>query len=106
MKITKEILGAIERGKAKIKGIEAGFMPEIFRKDSAWLEAINDIINRTGLAIRDELEHIETIESKIEQQVCPECKALDALEWVKREQFYFCSECGQSFEKEEIDGTE
>ena len=39
----------------------------------------------------------------IEKQTCPGCKALDSLEWVKDEQFYFCSECGMSFEKEEID---
>lgn len=40
----------------------------------------------------------------IKQQICPHCKALDTLEFVKTEQFYFCSECDMSFEKEEIDG--
>ena len=56
MKITKEILAAIEAGKYKVKRIEAKTVPAEFRKNSAWLEAIYDIVNRTGLAIRDELE--------------------------------------------------
>ena len=59
MKITKEILAAIDAGKYKVKRIEAKAVPAEFRKDSAWLEAIYDVINRTGLAIRDEIEYME-----------------------------------------------
>ena len=59
MKITDEILIAIKRGENKIKRIEANIVPAEFRKDSAWLDAVNDIISRTCLAIRDELEEIK-----------------------------------------------
>jgi len=58
MIITDEILAAIRRGENKIKRIEAGIVPAEFRKDSAWLDAVNDIIARTCLVIRDELEDI------------------------------------------------
>ena len=53
-----ELIAAIKHGKDKVKKIEAKSVPVEFRKDSAWLEAIYDIINRTGLAIRDEIEKI------------------------------------------------
>ena len=58
MEIAKEILVAIEAGKYKVKRIEAKAVAPEFREDSAWLEAIYDVINRTGLAIKDEIEKI------------------------------------------------
>ena len=58
MKITKEILAAIEAGMDKVKRIEAKMVAPEFRKDSAWLDAIYDTINRTGLAIRDEIDKV------------------------------------------------
>jgi len=59
MIITKEIINSLEKAKAKIKKIEANFVPKEFRADSAWLEAINDIIDRTVLAVRDALEKVK-----------------------------------------------
>ena len=59
MKITKEVLVAIEAGAKKIKRIETKVVAPEFREDSAWLEAIYDIINRTALAIRDALEDVK-----------------------------------------------
>ena len=50
-----EVIEAIKRGKEKIKTIEAQQIPKEKQTNSAWLIAINDIIDRTGLAIRDEL---------------------------------------------------
>lgn len=58
MKITKKITKAIEQGKDKVKKIETTYVPSEFRENSAWLDAVNDIIDRTGLAIRDKLEWI------------------------------------------------
>ena len=58
MKITKEIIKAIEQGKDKVKKTEATYIPSEFRKDSAWLDAVYDIIDRTALAIRDKLEQV------------------------------------------------
>jgi len=54
--ITKELLAAINAGSSKVKKIEAKSVPVEFRKNSAWLDAIYDVINRTALAIRDEIE--------------------------------------------------
>jgi hypothetical protein len=51
----KEIIAAIERGRDRIKKIEENSVAKEFRKDSAWLCAINDIIDRTALSIRDEI---------------------------------------------------
>lgn len=59
MKITKEIIKALEKAADKIKSIEARHVPAEFRKDSAWLNAVNDIIDRTVLAVRNELERIK-----------------------------------------------
>lgn len=59
MKITKDIIEALEKAKNKIKNIETKFVPLEFRKDSEWLKAVFDIIDRTALALRDELEQIE-----------------------------------------------
>ncbi len=56
MEITKEIIEAIEKAKTKIKFIEAFGIPVEKQPESAWLITINDIINRTALAVRDELE--------------------------------------------------
>jgi len=56
--ITKELLAAINVGSSKVKKIEAKAVSPEFRKDSAWLDAIHDVINRTALAIRDEIECI------------------------------------------------
>lgn len=56
MKITKEIIDALEKAKTKIKFIESSGIPKDKRAESAWLIAINDIIDRTVLAVRDELE--------------------------------------------------
>jgi len=50
-----KVIEAIERGKEKIKAIEAQKVVKERRKDSAWLMAVNDIVDRVGLAIRDEL---------------------------------------------------
>ena len=50
------MIKAIERAKDKIKKIEAKHIPAEFRANSAWLQAVNDIIDRTALAISDELE--------------------------------------------------
>ena len=55
MKITIEIIKAIEQGKDMVKKVEAAFVPSEFRENSAWLGAINDVIDRTALAIRDKL---------------------------------------------------
>ena len=46
---------------------------------------------------------METEKPIIEKQTCPDCGAIDSLEFVKDGQFYFCSECDTSFEKDEID---
>lgn len=59
MKITKEIIEALEKAKTMIKFIEAYDIPEEERAESAWLIAINDIIDRTALAFRNELEWIK-----------------------------------------------
>jgi len=50
-----KVIEAIERGKEKIKAIEAQKVVKERRNDSAWLMAVNDIVDRVGLAIRDEL---------------------------------------------------
>lgn len=52
---TQEICRQIEAGRDKIKKIEAKQISARFCKDSVGLEFINDIINRTALAIRDKL---------------------------------------------------
>lgn len=56
MILTKKILRSIERGRDKIKKIETKAVESEFQKDSAWLIAVYDIVDRTALAIRDELE--------------------------------------------------
>ena len=56
MALTKEIIGAVERGRDKMKKIEAEEIPLKYRKESAWVIAVSDIIDRTALAIRDELD--------------------------------------------------
>ena len=53
-----ELIAAVKRGKDKVKRIKAKSVPVEFRKDSAWLEAIYDVINLTGFAIKDEIEKI------------------------------------------------
>ena len=59
MIFTHSQLEAIRRGRNKIKkAYEKDVIPEL-RKDSAWLEAVNDIIDDTALAIQNELEKIE-----------------------------------------------
>lgn len=58
MRITPEIIRAINKGAAKIKTIEAKYIPKEFRQDSGWLRAVNDVVNRTALSIRDELEKV------------------------------------------------
>jgi len=50
-----KMIEAVERAKAKMKKIEAKHIPVKFRENSAWLQAVNDIIDRTALAIVDEL---------------------------------------------------
>ena len=52
----EQIIKAIERGKNTVKRIEASQIPKDKRRDSAWLNAINDIIDRVGLSILDQLE--------------------------------------------------
>ncbi|KKN66076.1 hypothetical protein LCGC14_0475540 [marine sediment metagenome] len=59
MKISKEIISALERAKIKIKKIEMKPVLKEYRAGSAWLGDINDIIDRTVLAVRDELESIK-----------------------------------------------
>ena len=62
MKMTKKMLAAIDAGKYKMKRIEARVVTPAespfkeLRKDSAWLDAIFDIIDRTASTIKDELE--------------------------------------------------
>ena len=51
----EDIIAAISRGVNRMKRIEEQAVPEERRKDSAWLDACFDLINRTALAIRDEL---------------------------------------------------
>lgn len=58
MKVTDEIVCALNRATSKMKTIEEACIGKQYRKDSAWLSTINDIIDRTALAIRDELENI------------------------------------------------
>lgn len=58
MKITKEIIDAIDRAKDKVKKAEAKLIPAEFHKDSAWLETVNDIVDNTSLAVRNELEKL------------------------------------------------
>jgi len=55
----EEIIKAVVRGKNKIKKIESNAVDVEFRKDSAWLDVVNDIIDRVGLAILDELDKID-----------------------------------------------
>ncbi len=52
----QEMLKAIERAKDKLKNIESKMIAVELREDSAWLNAINDIIDRAGLAVLDELD--------------------------------------------------
>ena len=59
MEITREMVSAIKEGVYKIKKIEAASIPQDKVKDSAWLIAIYDIIDRAALAIRDELENVK-----------------------------------------------
>lgn len=54
----REIIKAIVQAKNKIKKIESNAADVGFRKDSAWLVTVNDIIDRVGLAILDELDKI------------------------------------------------
>ncbi|KKL48009.1 hypothetical protein LCGC14_2329840, partial [marine sediment metagenome] len=56
MTITKEITRAMEKAKIKIKNEERNAIAKEFQSNSGWLCAINDIIDRTILAVRDELE--------------------------------------------------
>ena len=56
MSITKETIKAIDRGRDKVKRIEAKAVEPEFQDDSAWLAAVYDIIDRTALAIYDELD--------------------------------------------------
>jgi len=59
MKITREMVVAIKEGAYQVKKIEAKPIPKDRVKDSAWLAAVYDIIDRTALAIRDQLENIK-----------------------------------------------
>lgn len=55
----EQIIKRVEQAKNKVKRIEAAAVAEESRKDSAWLGAVNDIIDRVALAILDELEEDE-----------------------------------------------
>lgn len=54
--IMEQAIIAIDLAKDKIKNIEAQQVPKEYQANSAWLTAVNDIIDRTALAIRDELD--------------------------------------------------
>jgi len=57
MTITPNIVASIEHAKSRIKEIEARNIPLERRGDSAFLQYACDLIDRTALAIRDELEN-------------------------------------------------
>ena len=49
------IIAGIVKGVQRMKRIEVAWIPVERQNDSAWLQTVNDIIDRTALAIRDNL---------------------------------------------------